>query len=135
MTARNRVVREPYATWCGRTPVEIIHGLLPDCSIQVLFLEPALERVEGRIELLKSLLLGHDLVGQIVLHADDGVQVRGQVAGLALACGCEHRTVKQRSDKILALPATHLQVDRKVLDVLGPLELRLQNFGGRHRQS
>ena len=30
MTARNRVVREPYATWCGRTPVEIIHGLLPD---------------------------------------------------------------------------------------------------------
>ena len=31
MTARNRVVREPYATWCGRTPVEIIHGLLPDC--------------------------------------------------------------------------------------------------------
>ena len=33
MTARNRVVREPYATWCGRTPVEIIHGLLPDCFI------------------------------------------------------------------------------------------------------
>ena len=32
MTARNRVVREPYATWCGRTPVEIIHGLLPDSS-------------------------------------------------------------------------------------------------------
>ena len=32
MTARNRVVREPYATWCGRTPVEIIHGLLPDLS-------------------------------------------------------------------------------------------------------
>ena len=32
MTARNRVVREPYATWCGRTPVEIIHGLLPDCQ-------------------------------------------------------------------------------------------------------
>ena len=32
MTARNRVVREPYATWCGRTPVEIIHGLLPDIS-------------------------------------------------------------------------------------------------------
>ena len=32
MTARNRVVREPYATWCGRTPVEIIHGLLPDCG-------------------------------------------------------------------------------------------------------
>lgn len=32
MTARNRVVREPYATWCGRTPVEIIHGLLPDCA-------------------------------------------------------------------------------------------------------
>lgn len=30
MTARNRVVREPYATWCGRTPVELIHGLLPD---------------------------------------------------------------------------------------------------------
>jgi hypothetical protein len=34
MTARNRVVREPYATWCGRTPVEIIHGLLPDCARQ-----------------------------------------------------------------------------------------------------
>ena len=33
MTARNRVVREPYATWCGRTPVEIIHGLLPDFLI------------------------------------------------------------------------------------------------------
>lgn len=32
MTARNRVVREPYATWCGRTPVEIIHGLLPDLA-------------------------------------------------------------------------------------------------------
>ena len=30
MTARNRVVREPYATWCGRTPVEMIHGFLPD---------------------------------------------------------------------------------------------------------
>ena len=35
MTARNRVVREPYATWCGRTPVEIIHGLLPDSGFRI----------------------------------------------------------------------------------------------------
>ena len=34
MTARNRVVREPYATWCGRTPVEIIHGLLPNSGFR-----------------------------------------------------------------------------------------------------
>ena len=34
MTARNRVVREPYATGV-RTPVEIIHGLLPDCHYGV----------------------------------------------------------------------------------------------------
>ena len=38
MTARNRVVREPYATWCGRTPVEIIHGLLPDFSRKTLLI-------------------------------------------------------------------------------------------------
>ena len=73
MTARNRVVREPYATWCGRTPVEIIHGLLPDFSRKTLLIRPS-ERlaVEACEDLLLGLRVDASVRGEKVGHEGTG---------------------------------------------------------------
>ena len=81
MTARNRVVREPYATWCGRTPVEIIHGLLPDCGSdgdggEAEAFSPAAwhDRCDGQSSFNLSARFTETAAGSLRIHSDGGMR-------------------------------------------------------------
>ena len=81
MTARNRVVREPYATWCGRTPVEIIHGLLSD------FVMPL-----GRGG--RQALLPAALVERLLLQEDEAPEELRELGGVLGGKALEHLALK-----------------------------------------